>query len=131
MIALCKNEILCSFKDLIQFQELYSLFKRQNPDTDSTELFDQGAIFLLVYLLNKIKLQNLDIMCIPVEDLFNSFIKFNNGETANLDLSISKNIDSFQIIFNIKEGTVDTTLNDDLSKFKLTQLLSSIQINTI
>ena len=131
MIALCKNEILCSFKDLTQFQELYSLFKRQNPDTDSTELFDQGAIFLLVYLLNKIKLQNLDIMCIPVEDLFNSFIKFNNGETANLDLSISKNIDSFQIIFNIKEGTVDTTLNDDLSKFKLTQLLSSIQINTI
>lgn len=128
MIALCKNEILCSFKDLIKFQDLYNNFKL-NSDTDSIELFDQGSIFLLVYLLNKIKIQKLDIIYIPVENLFNSFIKFNKGETTNLDLNIQNQPESLQIIFNIKEGTMDTTLKDDLNNFKLTELFLSLQTN--
>ena len=130
MIALCKNEILCSFKDLIKFQDLYNNFKL-NSDTDSIELFDQGSIFLLVYLLNKIKIQKLDIIYIPVENLFNSFIKFNKGETTNLDLNIQNQPESLQIIFNIKEGTIDTTLKDDLNNFKLTELFLSLQTNII
>lgn len=128
MIALCKNEILCSFKDLIKFQDLYNNFKLSS-DPDSIELFDQGSIFLLVYLLNKIKIQKLDIIYIPVENLFNSFIKFNKGETTNLDLNIQNQPESLQIIFNIKEGTIDTTLKDDLNNFKLTELFLSLQTN--
>lgn len=131
MIALCKNEILCSFKDLTKFQELYNNFK-QNSDSDSVELFDQGSIFLLVYLLNKIKLQNLGIIYIPVENLFNSFIKFNKGETTNLDINNNMTTESLEIIFNIKDGTIDTNLTTtDLSKYKLSELFLSLQTNVL
>jgi hypothetical protein len=82
--------------------------------------------------LNKIKLQNLGIIYIPVENLFNSLIKFNKGETTNLDINSNMTTETLEIIFNIKDGTIDTNLTTtDLSKYKLSELFLSLQTNIL
>ena len=125
MVGINNNNILISFSDLEKFQNLFNNFK-VNKVIDEIEDFKRGSVFFLVYLLFKNKNS---FLIISVENLFNTFIDFNNGLESNLQMS-NEPKDSFDIIIDTSEGEVTSKYNlNDLQQFDLFNLLMDLRTN--
>lgn len=128
MIALCNNDILCSKNDLFKFQKLFNSYK-SNLDDDGIEIFKKASMFLLAYIACRNRKTNNSMFYIDAENLFNSLIRFINGENPSLNLNDGFVAEHFDIIISMLNGTVDSALKENLNEYILIQLLSNIRVS--